>query len=289
MKQCFVVGVGRSGTTLVSAFIGAHPKVEPFAETAVLRRYIFSKAKNPKENALKDEKLARNPELLEKLRNHSDIKTAYLQVMCEAKLDVIYKLDKDPRLIEFIPQTATLFPEAKFVHVLRDPRDVLASKLKAEWSRDRSLFSYLVASRVQLKSARNAENKLRGRVFVLRYEDFLSHPEQQCKNLCKFLEIQYDDSMLDHLSAARTLVDESEVQWKGNVHKPLMKNNTGNWKPTLSNLQHTAALSVVKDLGFCFDSADSDGYSPFTQAQVKLLCIGVKIVSSIYLKVQKLK
>ena len=62
--------------------------------------------------------------------------------------------DKDPRCIEFLPLLARHWPAAHVVHVIRDPRAVLASKKKAAWSRHRSVVTHVFANRVQLRAGR---------------------------------------------------------------------------------------------------------------------------------------
>jgi Sulfotransferase family len=283
MDQCFVVGVGRSGTTLVSAFMGAHSKLQAQPETGILRRYIFSKVDTSVKDALKDERVARNEQLVDILRQSNSIEDAYSQMMSADLEGISFQVDKDPRLIEYIVPTAEMFPEAKFVHVLRDPRDVLASKLKADWSRGRTLFSYLLVSRIQLMIARQAEIAMPHRVHLLRYEYLIRNPKDQCKSLCRFLGIDFEDAMLDHSRSSNVLVHESEMQWKGNIKLPLMRNNAGKWKSELTDLQRRSAINVVKDIGYSFDLDDKQDISILTDILAKILGLGVRFSAQIYI------
>jgi len=122
-KILFIIGVGRSGTSLLQSMFAAHPNVGFLPESAFLRRYVYrgnlhsAYGLGGKKAVIKileqDEKFARTG------------------------LNNLWIGDKDPRLVEFLPLVKTLFPDAHVIQVIRDPRDVLVSKKKAAWSKDK--------------------------------------------------------------------------------------------------------------------------------------------------------
>jgi len=98
------------------------------------------------------------------------------------------------------------FPEAKFVHLIRDPRDNFAS-LKSGWSAryqdqndtiERLLQSMIDRGGLGLKlAALNAERYGEHRYRVIRYEDLTRRPEAVMTELCAFLGIDWDEILLE--------------------------------------------------------------------------------------------
>jgi hypothetical protein len=150
--------------------------------------------------------------------------------------------DKDPRCIEFLPLLASLFSDMRVLHIIRDPRDVLASKKKAAWSRDASVLRHVFANRVQLKMGRRWGEKLFGDAYMeLFYEDLICEPEKELTRVCELLGLDFDARMLEFGASGRQLVSESEMQWKKETLGPLLRGNRGKWKGCLSDFETALA------------------------------------------------
>jgi hypothetical protein len=157
--------------------------------------------------------------LLEDVRNNENVKIAG---------------DKDPRLIEYMSGTAKILPEAKFIHLVRDPRDVLLSKKTAQWSKGKPGWYHIFANYVQLKMGESVGNNLSvERYLVVTYEEILNAPEAIISDICAFLQVDFEPAMLAFQEKAKELVSEEEKQWKKKTMGPLLKNNTGKWKGKL--------------------------------------------------------
>ena len=124
------------------------------------------------------------------------------------------------------------FPEAKFVFQVRDPRDYLLSALnRKEGELGNKFGSNHRALEIWRDDQLGGLNALAHlgpeRVFVQRYEDLVSAPEQVLPGLCAFFGIQYQENMLDfHASdAAGSLAQPGGP--RENLNKPLMSNNFG--------------------------------------------------------------
>lgn len=249
MSRVFIVGVGRSGTSLLQSIIASHPDVKAIPETGFLRRFIYLKS-GEQGSFLADKNLQRCPRLLKALveinnsQDDTQLLKAYKKFTNSDTGTIV--LDKDPRLIECVSLLKTDFPEAKIINIYRDPRDVIASKKKASWSSGRSLLNYLVSSRVQLGDAINADKM--GWQFSLKYEDLISHPEKHIRQVCDYLGVEYSADMLDHTRAAKTLVHEDEVDWKKETFKPINQSNTSKWLHSLTPLE--AFCSTLNDRRF---------------------------------------
>ena len=144
--------------------------------------------------------------------------------------------DKDPRLVEYIPLLASIFPKCKIIHVIRDPRDILESKKRAEWSKKRFSITHVFAGKAQFKLGRkNGLNLNQNEYLEVYYEKLIHKPEKELKNICQWLGIDYDSEMLDFAKAAKKLVAKDEMSWKKETLGPLLTTNIGKWKNGLTN------------------------------------------------------
>ena len=226
----FIVGCPRSGTTLLQRIVNAHPEVAVVNETQLIPRW-FERRKGLTSDGLVTPALI--PSLLEYPRlkrlkvgreelerligsgeplSFADFMSAVFDHVgrCKGKRLVG---DKTPTYVRSIPTLHGLWPRARFVHLLRDGRDVhlsLASFTKADGSRaaDRiaERFSTWAEDPVST-GALHWERLVRlgqedGRAlgpdlyYELRYEALVADPEAETVALCAFLGLPYHDRML---------------------------------------------------------------------------------------------
>jgi hypothetical protein len=283
----FVVGVGRSGTSLLQSMLATNSEILALPETSFLRRYVLS-GKFDCSSVKDDKHLERLPDFKRKLLKHinsdknTDICKVYIDYISSLKSDFV--LDKDPRLVEYSRPLLLKLADAKVVHIFRDPRDVLASKKLAAWSSGRSLISYLVASIVQLREALIVEKRYPDFFYSIKYEDLLKNPGSELKMVCEFLNISYELGMLEHTQAATELVYNDELSWKKETLKPINQNNTNKWNKTLTNIEALSAVYAVsvfcKINHYIFDIKD---YSYFEIIYSKFIVVSAKIIAQTYL------
>ena len=104
---------------------------------------------------------------------------------------------KDPRNEFHADQILAEFPAARVVHMLRDPRDVLASQ-RAMWgSRAQHIVSTTHDWRRSAALARRHQAVHRGAYAVVRYEDLVLDPARVVRHLCQTLDLDYRPAMLD--------------------------------------------------------------------------------------------
>jgi hypothetical protein len=104
--------------------------------------------------------------------------------------------NKTPRHVIFIPTLAERFPEARFVHIVRDGRDVTLSLLEV----DDDMPDVRTAARFwrdRVMAGRVDGTRLGAERYVeVRYEDLLEDPEGELRRLCAFLDLAFDHAML---------------------------------------------------------------------------------------------
>jgi hypothetical protein len=220
----FIVGAARSGTTLLQRMMDSHPDVAVVNETYWIPRPADECAGLTREGfvtpaliplLLQAPKFARmnvSPQDLDRLLvSNAPIKYANfvsgifdLYAQREGKT---LAGDKSPGYARKIEKLGKLWPTARFIHLIRDGRDVylsMASWSKGErvvgrfptWSRDSAVATALWW-RWTVKLARDGGQSLsEGLYREVRYESLVADPEQGCRSLCTFLGIPYDEAML---------------------------------------------------------------------------------------------
>jgi len=258
----FIIGVGRSGTSLLQSILSSHSEICIPPETGFVRGEILYKEsysnKSGAEFLAINEKLKRIIKEIPSnwastFKDEREFYQSLLEHYCEQKKIIG---DKDPRLIEFMAATAQVFTESKFIHLVRDPRDVLLSKKKAAWSRGHPSWYHIFANYMQLKIGEYNGHKLPGQRYkVIIYKDLLGEPTATAKELCQFLGLTFEEEMLHFQEKAKELVAEDEKQWKKETYGPLLKKNTGKWKGKLPNWE--VALTEL----LCQQAFTLGGYS----------------------------
>ena len=144
--------------------------------------------------------------------------------------------DKTPWYVQYAGDVSRLFPDAQFIHLVRDGRAVLASyrrvshlpgevaSVAAEW-----ISSVHAAMRVGATSGTT-------RYLELRYEDLVDAPEQRLRDVCRFLDHPFDEDMLDFWRRNRDegLVPDRHRDWKQLTFRQITSSRRAGWRDELS-------------------------------------------------------
>lgn len=221
----FLVGCPRSGTTMLQRILDAHPQVAICPETFWIP-YYYKKRLGVAPDGMINEDLSRvmfeyykfyrmriGPEALESVMTREG-PTAYSGFV--SRVFDLYGQgrgkplvgDKTPDYARNIPTLHALWPEARFVHLIRDGRDVCLSatnwKRKAE--RFRGLYTTWGEDPVStaalwwewhVRPGREAGRALGpGLYHEIRYESLVERPDEESARLCRFLGLSHDPTML---------------------------------------------------------------------------------------------
>ena len=139
--------------------------------------------------------------------------------------------DKTPYYILHLDTLLEMFPDAQFIHLIRDGRDCALSMLERKW--DLQIFNTYHAAYIwnrYVTTGQNFGERHPECYFELRYEDILNQPELSLKKLCNFLHIQFDDSVINFR--------KSDGSGKTPLlTKPLQRSNQSKWKSQMSEKQ----------------------------------------------------
>lgn len=100
--------------------------------------------------------------------------------------------DKTPGYLNQLPLLKAVFPEAKFIHIIRDPRDYSLSVEKA-WNKN--VFRAAERWRHNIEKARSSGYHFIEDYHEIKYEALLSNPTTELKKICQFLECTYNPMM----------------------------------------------------------------------------------------------
>jgi hypothetical protein len=211
-----VLGVSRSGTTLLKEMLDGHPVLAIPSESYFIPQLWDRHGRRPdKEAFLADvERLARVREW-GVTRDQVSMRLPQRPDFAEA-IGAIYRAyaeargkprfgDKTPSYMQRLPLLEQAFPGARYVHLIRDGRDAALSflsmrrKPRFNWARPRGVGSFAAQWRREVEGGRQFGRQTAPRRYLeIRYEDLVVEPERILRETCRFLGLEFDPAMLDY-------------------------------------------------------------------------------------------
>jgi tetratricopeptide (TPR) repeat protein len=234
----FVVGMPRSGTSLVEQIAASHSRVFGAGELHELGGIWESLSTHNRGRAVENWDAAFARRLAER---HE----AFLQALGNGAVRII---DKMPDNIFFLWLAAALFPSARVILCRRDLRDVCLSCYFHHFA-EGHLYAYDLADcRVRASELERLAAHWLGvlplRILVIDYEELVSDPERESRRLIEFLGLEWEPACLDFYLTERPVLTASAWQ----VRQPLYQRSVGRWhryarhlRPLLNVLSATAA------------------------------------------------
>ena len=206
----FVCGVTRSGTTLVRLMLDSHPDLAIPGETHFVPKLIKS-AERSKQSAddyadmIIDHKrwgdfhLDAN-DLRSRIRdldrpNAADALRTFYMTYAEREGKARYG-DKTPGYIQEMRRIERVLPEARFVHIIRDGRDVSLSHMRMNWGPE----TFEQSARLWRNRIRRTRKmaKTTKHYMEIHFEDLVQDTEGVLRRVCDFVELEFDPVMLDY-------------------------------------------------------------------------------------------
>jgi len=220
----FIIGMPRSGTTLVEQILGAHPDVAPAGEVdyfgpALRWLDIDAHAPAPDDTNPVTASVAR----LRQLRTGY---LARLQTLMPGHQTVI--TDKTPLNYLYLGMLHSLFPTARFIHCQRHPLDICLSIYFQQFESQH--FAHDLGDIAEVftnyRALMQHWRALPGLdLFDISYESLVENPETQIRNLLEFLGLRWDDACLDAHAQKRTVNSASRLQ----VRQPIYRHAVMRW------------------------------------------------------------
>lgn len=156
--------------------------------------------------------------------------------------------DKSPNYRNHLPEIAALWPEARFIHIVRDVRDVCLSSRQA-WGKH--MLRNAQRWMDEVGACRRAGQRLGGRYFELRYEDLLARPEPTLRAVAAFLGLDFEPAMLkpgrvsENLGDTRgadKIVAGNQEKWRDRMSPSTLARVEAVCGPLLGELGYPLAL-----------------------------------------------
>lgn len=220
----FLVGFPRSGTTLLDQILSSHSRLYCMEEKEIFAESVADVLLGDAE--------------LEDL--NIEARRAHYWTRVHEPIGERLLVDKLPLNIIFLPLIARVFPDAKIVFALRDPRDVILSCFQQRFGMNAAMAQFLDLNNAaayydQVMSLMEAcRARLPLQVHQVRYEDVVANLEQQARALTAFLDLPFEPSMLGYreTAIARDINTPSARQ----VIEPLYNRSIGRWRRYVADM-----------------------------------------------------
>lgn len=214
---CFIVGMPRSGSTLLETILSMNGKTKDLGETNAMPKAI--------KQIVRDIEESRNIVTLEMLKQG---RRAYLNsIGYENEHFYTDKMLYNYRNVGIITR---MLPEAKIIHIHRHPLDNILSIYKANFARGNGYSSSLPDCADVFHSHWLTIDKWHeqfpGAIYSLSYEDLVTDPEQKVPELIQYLDLEWTDSYLHPEESRRLIQTASIIQ----ARKSISSKSVGRWK-----------------------------------------------------------
>ena len=223
-RPLFIVGMPRSGTTLIEQVLTSHPQIASLGESAVIIDRI---REMKKEHNLDDRNFLfhhLNPEILDVWATEEEERLS--DYAPEASL-VINKL---PGNFLYLGIIDLLFPGARIIHCRRRPADTIISIFLQDFI-DPPEYSHTISDLIfyyhhYLTLMEHWQRVLDLEIIEIHYEQLVTHLEQETRRLLNFLELEWDPACLNFHKKQRLIKTASRDQ----VRKPLYRKSLDRWR-----------------------------------------------------------
>jgi protein-tyrosine sulfotransferase len=254
-EYLFIGGAGRSGTTLLRVMLDAHENISVGPERKLIRSICGMRTE-----------WMRSSETLEEAGVTGEIfdnaVRAFISSLMENTGNGAVRIgEKTPPNLLYMSFLGKIYPQARFVHVIRDGRAVSASLLKQNWMNATTGEPLNYCSSPEhagrywgemVQEIRSQAVTVPGRYLEVRYEELVTHPRETLSVVLAFLDEPWDEAVMAHQDADCSL-PKTESSSEA-VAQPVHTDSLNRWQSELStkDLDHvlTTAAPLLKELGY---------------------------------------
>jgi hypothetical protein len=261
----FIIGVGRSGTTLIRQMINSHSKVAVPYESHFITKYMnkiseygdLEQDKNLMQllQDICNEPILENwdycctaKELFEEI-NQRDLATifdSFFQLYAKHHGKIMWG-DKSDYLNRMY-QIRELYPDAKFIHIIRDGRDVANSVMKMKWG-PKNIIEAADWWQEHVRLGYSMGRMLGDNNYMeVRYEDLVTTTEESLRKICKFINVDFETSMLEYYKSSVKFIPQNLLSQHYNADTPPSNSRTYAWKTEMSLIDSIIFQQMAGDV-----------------------------------------
>ena len=235
IRPIFIVGMPRSGTSLVEQILSSHQKIHGAGELSTLNNLIVPIISD---YILKDKKVTED--------SYLSVRNDYLSYISRLNVSETIITDKMPTNFRYIGFILKAFPEAKIIHLNRDSRAICWSIYKSYfpgeglgWAFNMKDLAGYYNSYIDLMTFWH--QLFPRKIYDICYEDLTTNQEEETRKLLKYCELEWDDNCLNFHNNKRAVKTTSSLQ----VRKKMYQGSSEVWKKYESYLQ--PLIKVLKN------------------------------------------
>ena len=231
----FILGMPRSGTTLIEQIVSSHAKVFGAGELPYLTKIIMN---NFFENS--NISFKKSTQISDELKN--DFKNTYFNFLKRFNHNDKLITDKAPLNFRWIGFIKIFFPNAKIIHCMRDPLDNCLSLYKNVFEgglnfsynqRELGIFYNLYSDLMSFW-----HNKYPGFIHDVKYENMVNNQEKETRKIIKFCELEWDPQCLEFYKNKTPIKTMSTAQARNKIYKTSI-NSFKNYSDKFTILRET--------------------------------------------------
>ena len=239
-KAHFVVGMPRSGTTLVERILSGHSDVSSAGELGYIGALVKSMGKSSTQRILDTETIDASSNIDFKQLGYQYIEQVKAVVGTNEKF-----VDKMPLNVLYVGFILQTLPQAKIVCLDRNPLDTIMSNFRQLFTANSGSYNYaydlITTTQYYIefyKLSRLWQKLFPDNFYIVNYEKLVNTPEIEAKKLIEFCDLDWQESCLTIEKNTAPVATASAVQ----VRSPISNKSIGNWK------KYENYLKEVKDL-----------------------------------------
>jgi Sulfotransferase family len=254
MTDCtpfFIVGSSRSGTTLLRLMLAGHSRLHIPPETWFIEPLV---AQFPLADALSPNDLQLALNVMTRHRRWPDMEISADELERQASnlvspkladiINIVYRHhlhgagklrigDKTPRYVRIVPKLCALYPGAKFIHLIRDGRDVAISFIDAKFNGRPYHGKKFEWTQAVQKGLSYRNSSYAHQIMEVRYEELVTNLRPTVRKICAFLGENFEPQLLEWTDRTY-LVPAREKRIHMKLDKPLQGNPVAVWRRKLS-------------------------------------------------------
>ncbi len=284
----FIVGIPRSGSTLLSAILGSHSRISCGPETNFFR--VLSKIDpevlcnpqtwpEPAVNficSITQTGYGGNPDkkIIDKYQLSKDEIINYLEkstpsipnILSSITAQYMHKfgksrwVEKTPDHVLYMETIRRYFPDSPTLQIFRDPRDVALSLMKTPWGAETysdALFYW--ENLIETGNCLLAHDEL---AYSLHYENLVRCPYEELTKLCDFLDEKFEPGMLDTSVTGKRL-NSMNVTWKEKASQPIDASRVNAWRVELPKEKNILTEALIGDHLMNYDYSLEESFVGF--------------------------